>query len=55
MIASPWDIVNTAPNEYVIAMAGTHQIWVLNTEKNTCVRFHGSGAEGNLNAWIEES
>lgn len=35
--------------KFIIAMAGTHQIWILDMNKNICFRYSGSGAEGNLN------
>lgn len=39
----------------MIAMAGTHQIWILDMEKEKCSRFSGSGAEGNLNSSHDQS
>eukprot|EP00351_Strombidinopsis_sp_SopsisLIS2011_P002825 CAMPEP_0116888404 /NCGR_PEP_ID=MMETSP0463-20121206/23391_1 /TAXON_ID=181622 /ORGANISM="Strombidinopsis sp, Strain SopsisLIS2011" /LENGTH=220 /DNA_ID=CAMNT_0004553065 /DNA_START=1323 /DNA_END=1982 /DNA_ORIENTATION=+ len=30
-------------------MAGTHQIWKLDLERNTCIRYSGYGGEGNCN------
>lgn len=50
MIASPWDIVYTGDRRFIIAMAGTHQIWSLDMDKDKCVRYSGSAAEGNLNS-----
>lgn len=45
-LASPWD-VNFFPNSenLVIAMAGTHQIWKLDVEKNRIGVFAGNGSE----------
>ena len=55
-LASPWDIVLTKTGEFMIAMAGTHQIWRLNILKdNLCARVSGSGAEGNANEEPETS
>lgn len=52
MIASPWDITPIAPNQYIVCMAGTHQIWILDMNKSPalCYRLSGSGGEGNLNS-----
>ena len=36
MIASPWDIMKMADDRYIVAMAGTHQIWILDLVKNKC-------------------
>lgn len=55
MIASPWDIIQTGEGEFVIAMAGTHQIWALDTKKDICYRLSGSGAEANTNSSHESS
>ncbi|XP_069756102.1 NHL repeat-containing protein 2 isoform X2 [Narcine bancroftii] len=64
-ISSPWDLAfgsigNTEDNLLFIAMAGTHQIWVIFLEdgklpgrteckKGTCISFAGSGNEENRN------
>ncbi|XP_067858280.1 NHL repeat-containing protein 2 isoform X2 [Heptranchias perlo] len=64
-ISSPWDLAfgtngNTEDHLLFIAMAGTHQIWVVFLEdgklprgteykKGTCIRFAGSGNEENRN------
>lgn len=63
-ISSPWDVCLMSSNEkeddlLFIAMAGTHQIWVLALEdailckeslqKGTCINFAGSGNEENRN------
>ncbi|MEZ0224306.1 MAG: thioredoxin-like domain-containing protein [Alphaproteobacteria bacterium] len=45
-IASPWDAKMLADNKtLVIAMAGLHQLWTLDTEKNTVSVLAGTGAE----------
>ena len=42
--------------DFIIAMAGTHQLWQLSLEgEGKCFRVSGSGAEGNLNGGAEES
>lgn len=33
-------------------MAGTHQIWVFERDKERIVRYSGSGGEGNLNGTL---
>uniref|UniRef100_UPI00398EFA1A NHL repeat-containing protein 2 isoform X1 n=2 Tax=Pristiophorus japonicus TaxID=55135 RepID=UPI00398EFA1A len=64
-ISSPWDLAfgtsgNTEDSLLFIAMAGTHQIWVIflkdgklprgiECKKGTCIRFAGSGNEENRN------
>ncbi len=59
-LASPWDIAqNPRTGEFTIVMAGTHQLWCLDTKAKDglgrCYRISGSGAEGNLNSSSEES
>ena len=36
--------------EYVVCMAGTHQMWTLDIKTGKCKRYSGSGGEGNKNA-----
>jgi hypothetical protein len=51
MIASPWDILKIDDDgKFIVAMAGTHQIWMLDTKTDRCYRYSGSAAEGNLNS-----
>jgi DNA-binding beta-propeller fold protein YncE len=45
---SPWDLELQGTNLY-IAMAGSHQIWVLDLEERYLEPFAGSGREGTLN------
>jgi len=51
---SPWDIVPIAGNRFAIAMAGPHQIWELDLDKDTVGVLAGSGREdiidGNFRA-----
>lgn len=46
-LASPWDIVHFEGSRFFIAMAGSHQIWELDYEKEILKNFAGSGAEAN--------
>ncbi|XP_072095676.1 NHL repeat-containing protein 2 [Mobula birostris] len=64
-VSSPWDLAfgsfgDAKDNVLFIAMAGTHQVWVIFLEdgklprgaeykKGTCIRFAGSGNEENRN------
>ncbi len=52
-IASPWDVKKVAGKLY-IAMAGPHQIWVLDGTESIAV-FAGSGREDILNGPLSES
>jgi len=49
-LASPWDLVKSPTGEFIIAMAGTHQIWQLDTRSDRCQVYSGSGGEGNANS-----
>lgn len=50
-LASPWDItLSPERGEFIITMAGTHQLWALNLQQDRCSRYSGSGAEGNENS-----
>ena len=53
-LSSPWDLTKVG-NALFIAMAGTHQIWKLDLEKNTVAPFAGTGAEARYDAPISES
>ncbi|MBM3947475.1 MAG: hypothetical protein FJ315_08805, partial [SAR202 cluster bacterium] len=44
-LSSPWDVAYDKGRVY-IAMAGTHQVWVLDLARQTVRPFAGSGAEG---------
>lgn len=46
-ISSPWDLQLIGRTLY-IAMAGPHQLWALDLEKNTVGTFAGSGREARL-------
>ena len=49
-LASPWDLVKSPTGEFIIAMAGTHQIWQLDTRSDRCKVYSGNGREGNSNS-----
>ena len=53
-LSSPWDLTKVGDALYV-AMAGTHQIWKLDTAKNTVAPFAGSGAEARYDGTLAES
>ncbi|MDQ3321271.1 MAG: redoxin domain-containing protein [Acidobacteriota bacterium] len=53
-LSSPWDLVKVG-NALYIAMAGTHQIWKLDFDKQTVAPFAGSGAEARFDASISEA
>lgn len=45
-LSSPWDVEFDDKNNLYIAMAGTHQIWVLSLNKDSVGPLIGSGREG---------
>ncbi len=53
-ISSPWDLTLVGKNLY-IAMAGSHQIWRLNLEKNTLEPYAGTQAEARHDGKISEA
>jgi len=53
-LSSPWDL-QLAGNTLYIAMAGPHQIWKLDLEKDTVSTFAGSGREARLDGSLVES
>jgi thiol-disulfide isomerase/thioredoxin len=53
-LSSPWDLVKVG-NSLFIAMAGTHQIWRLDLEKQTVAPFAGSGAEARIDGKLSDS
>jgi thiol-disulfide isomerase/thioredoxin len=53
-LSSPWDLAKVG-NALFIAMAGTHQIWKLDLEKNTVAPYAGTSAEARLDGAIDES
>jgi len=48
-LSSPWDLTRIGSKLY-IAMAGMHQIWVMDLDKQTITLFAGAGREGNRDA-----
>jgi sugar lactone lactonase YvrE/thiol-disulfide isomerase/thioredoxin len=53
-LSSPWDLQLIGRQLY-IAMAGPHQIWMLDLEKNEVSTFAGSGREARLDGPLRES
>jgi DNA-binding beta-propeller fold protein YncE len=54
MLNSPWDLIIVGKQLFV-AMAGNHQIWRLDLEKNTIAPFAGSGYEGRKDGGLENA
>ena len=53
-LRSPWDLSLVGKNLYV-AMAGSHQIWLLNLENNTIEPYAGTRAEARVDGDIKEA
>jgi len=53
-LSSPWDL-QLAGRTLYIAMAGPHQIWKLDLDKNEVSRFAGSGREARLDGSLAEA
>ena len=53
-LSSPWDLQLVGRTLY-IAMAGPHQIWTLDLDKNEVSTFAGSGREARLDGSLRES
>src|SRR5690349_1567695 len=53
-LSSPWDL-QLVGNTLYIAMAGPHQIWKLDLDKNTISTFAGSGREARLDGSLLEA
>ena len=53
-LSSPWDVL-VVDDELYIAMAGTHQIWVMDLRKNRVKPYAGSGHEGIVDGALIES
>jgi len=49
-LCSPWDIVKAPSGEFIVCMAGTHQIWQLDVRADVCKVYSGNGGEGNANS-----
>jgi DNA-binding beta-propeller fold protein YncE len=54
-LSSPWDLAFGDYDSLYIAMAGTHQIWVLHTADDLVEPFIGDGSEALFNAAFETS
>lgn len=53
---SPWDVLLSADDRLLyVAMAGTHQLWVIDLEAKAVIDVVGSGREGMLNDTFEAS
>ncbi|CAN5578890.1 hypothetical protein BH24ACI2_BH24ACI2_06860 [soil metagenome] len=53
-ISSPWDLTLVGKNLF-IAMAGSHQIWRMDLEKNVIEPYAGTGQEARIDGKIGES
>ncbi len=53
-LRSPWGLA-LKDNQLYVAMAGTHQIWLLDTEKGQIRNYAGSGREGLRDGALPES
>jgi DNA-binding beta-propeller fold protein YncE len=53
-LSSPWDLQLAGRTVY-IAMAGPHQIWKLDLDKNEVSRFAGSGREARLDGSLADA
>jgi hypothetical protein len=51
---SPWDLVHL-DGKLFIAMAGPHQIWMLDIDKNSLAPYAGSGREDILNGKFDQA
>lgn len=54
VLRSPWDLALVGRNLYV-AMAGSHQIWRMDLDKNTIEPYAGTGAEARVDGMVEAS
>lgn len=54
-LSSPWDIVAADEGGFYVAMAGTHQIWLLQPGLGAIRPFVGSAREGTLNTTLAAS
>lgn len=53
-LSSPWDLA-LAGRQLFIAMAGVHQIWMMDLERGTVGPYAGSGREARLDGKLSES
>lgn len=54
-LSSPWDLAFSDDDSLIIAMAGTHQIWMLHLADEMVEPLIGDGSEGLINAVFETS
>lgn len=53
-LSSPWDVVLVGDALY-IAMAGTHQLWKLDLQKNIVEPYAGSGREARFDSYLPQA
>ena len=53
-LSSPWDLI-VIKDEIYVAMAGLHQVWVMDLKKNDILPYAGSGREGRVDGPLKES
>lgn len=53
-LRSPWDLVAVG-GHLVVAMAGSHQLWLYDTEKEQVGAWAGSGVEDHVDASLQEA
>jgi DNA-binding beta-propeller fold protein YncE len=53
-ISSPWD-VQVAGRLLFVAMAGTHQIWMIDLERRLALPYAGSGREARVDGPVDEA
>ena len=55
-LSSPWDVqVGPEGGLLFIAMAGTHQIWMIDLERGLALPYAGSGREARLDGGVDEA
>jgi thiol-disulfide isomerase/thioredoxin len=53
-LSSPWDL-RVTPGLLFVAMAGTHQIWMIDLERKLALPYAGSGREARLDGNVDEA
>jgi DNA-binding beta-propeller fold protein YncE len=55
-ISSPWDVALDVDERLLfVAMAGTHQIWVVDLERRLTIPYAGSGREARVDGAVDEA
>ena len=54
-LRSPWALLSIGPNHLLIAMAGSHQIWVYDREHGVIAPWAGSGREDHIDGSLKEA